>query len=521
LLVTTPTSAKIASLNNMAPATIQFFILNCLLLISKQLSVYMKIKFVIFFSVLLFPTLTIAQAVPCDCSANLDETIKKTEINYAGYPTKVNHQTKRAYDALLKNLRIKAASQTNAKACYYVIKDYIQFFKDKHFSFTYLNKNDPDREIAAVDEHYFNGLKAGKTDNPEGIWISPDSALTLAIKKFPGNEYKAIVLKAKDQNLVKGLVYFSLKPHKKGFLLKQYNVFNTTDFYAIQRAGLLQLWNFAQYGRISPTPMTITEKAELATWRNNNNGLDFKMLDDETSYIKIPTFFNNDSKIEKLVATNDKAIRASKYLIIDLRGNGGGNAGWSNLLPYVMTNPIVQDAALLRVSEDNVKLKRAEMEYFVKTPIPAELKRFYTDDFVANLKKIYEDLPVTKKDFYPIPAITIPIDAELKSPSKVALLTDGLCGSSAEFFFSLMKQSRKTTRYGTNSVGMMDYEGPATTTPLPCKELILMIPVSKSSWTDTNPIDQKGFTPDVVINKPNDQWIEFIRNDIKKDSVSR
>jgi hypothetical protein len=473
----------------------------CLLLLSATLS--------------LATTITNAQAVPCDCPKNLDETIKKTEVNYAGFINKVNKQAKPAYNALLKNLRTRAAQQTNTKACFYVISDYLRYFKDKHFSLTYLNKNDPDKEILAIGERYWATLKAGRADNPEGIWISPDSTLTLGIKKFPGNEYKAIVLKAKDEKLEKGLVYFSLKPHKKGFLLKQYNVFNSIDFYATQRAGLLQLWNFAQYGRVSPKPMTAAEKTELATWRNNNNGLDFRLLDKETSYIKIPTFYNNDNKVEKLVATNDKAIRASKYLIIDLRGNGGGSAGWSNLLPYVMTNPIVQDASFLRVSEDNVKLKRAEMEYFVKTPIPNELKKYYTDDFVAKLKTDYEELPITKNAFYPIPAITIPTDAVLASPSKIALITDGLCGSSAEYFFYLMKQSKKTTRYGTNSVGMMDYEGPTTPTPLPCKELILMIPVSKSNWTDAKPIDQTGFTPDVVINRSYDQWIEYISRDLK------
>jgi hypothetical protein len=463
----------------------------------------------------LFSINAMAQGVPCDCPKNLDETIKKTEQNYAGFITKVNKQSGPAYNALLKTLHLRAAQQTNAKACFYIISDYIRFFKDKHFSFTYLNKNDPDREILAVDEGYFAKPKAGKVNDPEGIWISPDSTLTLAIKKFPGNEYKAIVLKAKDEKLEKGLVYFSLKPHKKGFLLKQYNVFNSIDFYATQRAGLLQLWNFSQYGRVSPVPMTVAEKTELATWKNNNNGLDFMQFDSETSYIKIPTFFNNDSKVEKLVATNDKAIRASKYLIIDLRGNGGGSAGWSNLLPYVMTNPIVQGASYLRISEDNVKLKRAEMEYFVKTPIPAELKKYYTDDFVAGLKKDYEELPVTKDAFYPIPAITIPTDGVLANPAKVALITDGLCGSSAEYFFYLMKQSKKTTRYGANSVGMMDYEGPTTPTPLPSKEFILMIPVSKSNWTDAKPIDQTGFTPDVVINKPYEQWVEYVSRDLK------
>jgi C-terminal processing protease CtpA/Prc len=262
--------------------------------------------------------------------------------------------------------------------------------------------------------------------------------------------------------------------------------------------------------------MTAIEKKELNTWRNNNNGLDFTQLDKETSYIKIPTCFNNDNKIEKLVATHDKAIRNSKFLIIDLRGNGGGNSGWSFLLPYVMTNAIKQDSPLLRVSEDNVKLKRADLEYFVKNPVPQEAKKYYPDEYVASLKKIYEELPATSNTFYEVPGLTIPVDSVLGSPSKVALITDGLCGSSTEYFFQLMKQSKKTTRYGANSVGMMDYEGPASTTSLPCKELILMMPVSKSSWTDKKPIDESGFSPDVKLSIPSKQWVEYIVKDLKK-----
>ncbi|NRF40205.1 S41 family peptidase [Pedobacter foliorum] len=463
-----------------------------------------------------FPTLLIAQQIPCNCLVNLNETIAKTEINYAGFPTKVNVKTKPGYENLVSNLRKKAANESNAKACFYLIKDYVRFFKDKHFSLTYLNKNDYDKEIVAIDDSYFKTLKPG-TD-VQGVWTNPDSSITLGIKKDSNNEYKAIILKAKDENLPKGLVYFTLKPHKKGYLLKQYNVFNSIDFYAQQREGLLQLWNFSLFGRIFPKEMTASEKKELNTWRNNNNGLDFNQLDKETSCIKIPTFFNNDNKIEKLVATHDKAIRNSKFLIIDLRGNGGGNSGWSFLLPYVMTNPIKQDSPLLRVSEDNVKLKRADLEYFVKNPVPQEAKKYYPDEYVANLKRIYEELPTTRNTFYEVPGLTIPVDSVLGSPFKVALITDGYCGSSTEYFFQLMKQSKKTTRYGANSVGMMDYEGPSSTTPLPCKELILMMPVSKSSWTDKNPIDESGFSPDVKLNMPAKQWIEYIIKDLKKKS---
>lgn len=60
---------------------------------------------------------------------------------------------------------------------------------------TYLNKDDYEKETVAVNESYFKTLKPGI--GAEGIWINADSSITLGIKKFPGNEYKAIVLSAR------------------------------------------------------------------------------------------------------------------------------------------------------------------------------------------------------------------------------------------------------------------------------------------------------------------------------------
>lgn len=462
------------------------------------------------------PSLLSAQETTCNCLKNFNETVAKTQGNYAGFPGKVNSKTIKSYNNLVFALKLKAEKESNPKRCFYLINEYIKYFKDKHFSLTYLYRNEAEKEVIIINENYFNHLNANDSNSLEGIWINPDSSITLGIKKFPGNEYKAIVLKSKDNNLPRGLIYFSLEPHQKGFLLRQYNVFNSINFYAQQRNGVLQLWNFALFGRILPAPMTTDEKLELATWKNNNNGLAFKQLTPQTSYIKIPTFFNNDSKIEKLVKTHDQAIRSSENLIIDLRGNGGGNPGWSYLLPYVMTNPIKQDDVQLRISQDNVKLKRREMESVVTKPLPPEMKKYFPEEYVAKLKTTYDELPTTNNPFYTIPGLTIPVDSVLTNPARVALITDELCGSSTEYFFHLMKQSKKTIRYGTNSVGMMDYEGPSTTTPLPCKDLILMIPVSKSSWTDSNPIDEIGFEPDVKLNMPKSKWIDSILNDLQK-----
>ncbi|WP_307531664.1 S41 family peptidase [Pedobacter sp. W3I1] len=471
-------------------------------------------------ALLLFLCLTAqasAQETACDCAANLDETIRKTALNYAGFPSKVNTKTKASYALLVSSLRSKSRRQQSAKACFDLIKQYVRFFKDKHFSLTYYPEETTEREIIQVDS-IIHTLESGKSDAVEGIWVNPDSSLKLAIKKFPNREYKAMVIASTDKKQVKGQVYFSLTPHQKGFLLNQYNVFGSTDLYARQRGGLLQLWGFALFGKISGKGMTTDEQKELNTWKNNNNGLDFKLLDQETSYLKIPTFFNNDNKIEKLVAASDKTIRATKYLIIDLRGNGGGNAGWSFLLPYIMTGPIQQNGSKLRISEDNVKLKREELESFVKNPVPKEMQKYFPDSYVNKLKRVYNALAVTNAAFIEIPGVAIPLDSVLGKPQKVALITDGLCGSSTEFFFNLMQQSGKTTRYGSNTVGMMDFEGPTSRTPLPCKQLVLMIPVSKMSWADTHPIDQTGFAPDVKLDLPQKDWVNYVRQDLKKEA---
>ncbi|WP_256004853.1 S41 family peptidase [Pedobacter deserti] len=473
----------------------------------------MKNLLILFFA-LLMQNAVWAQGTNCNCRENLDKIISKTESNYAGFPDKVNGSAEKKYAQLVVGLRSEATGISSAKTCYELLRRYIRFFEDKHFSLTYQPNGDDQPEMLSADAAYFNYTK--QDTGPEGIWINPDSSLTLGVKRFPGQLYKAVVLRASDKNLKPGLVYFTLKPHAKGYLLQQYNVFTTTDMYAQQRGDLLQLWNFAMYKRISGRGLSRQQTEEFESWRNNNNGLQFKVLDEETSYIKIPTFFNNDSKIQRLVAANDAKIRGSKYLIIDLRGNGGGNSGWSNLLPYVMTNPIQQDSPLLRVSPDNTAIKRAELEPIVTNPVSEEMKKYFPDDYVAALRRVYEELPQTKQTFYAVPGLTIPVDSLLKLPSKVALVTDELCGSSAEYFFHLMAQSKKTLRYGSNTVGMMDYEGPSQVTPLPYAGFVLMIPVSKSGWTDTQPIDKVGFKPDIPLHIPKSQWIDYISKDLKK-----
>ncbi len=121
--------------------------------------------------------LLFGQDTTCNCIENLLKTIQKTEENYAGYPTKVNETSNNAYDRLVNNLKTKAITETNSKKCYYIIKQYINFFKDKHFILSYYNEKDFDSSVIQYSEASLQKHIMNKNLSPiEGILINPDSS---------------------------------------------------------------------------------------------------------------------------------------------------------------------------------------------------------------------------------------------------------------------------------------------------------------------------------------------------------
>ncbi len=458
-----------------------------------------------------------AQAETCNCSENLQKLAAKTQENYAGFPAKVNPKTQDKYNKLLQKLQKEAAVISQPKACYYLLKSYIRFFEDKHFILAYNNENDFDNEqISLTETEFKNAYNAKKAAPIEGVWVNPEGTLKLAIKKTADKTFKAIVLESADKKLQAGLVYCVFTQTKNGFIAKEFDSFISTDSPARLRGNLLQIWNSSMFGRQFPQTMTATECRELDTWRNNNKGLDFKKLSDKTAYLKVTTFQANDDKIQALVAANDSIIRATDNLIVDLTGNGGGNTGWVAFLPYFLTNPVVQYSSFVRVTPENVALKLKDLEFFVLNPIPAEYEKYFPAEVLAAYKRAYAELPTTTQAFYPVPGVTFPLDTLLPKPKRIALLVDDLCGSSTEYFFSLSKQSTKTTTYGTNTIGMMDYEGMSVPTALPYGKYILTIPIVKSSWTDTAPIDKTGFTPDVSLKHlPIHDWVPYVQKQLE------
>ena len=475
-----------------------------------------SISAILAFFFLLYSAKLFAQTDTCNCSSNLQKLISKTEENYAGFPVKVNTQTRTSYRQLINSLLAKAANESNPKACFVLLKEYVRFFKDKHFNLVYPIERGYEM-VQETEAGFKQSLSKKSLAAVEGVWVNADSSIKLGIRKYVGNTFKAVVLASSSSKYPVGLVFFTLQTVKNGFVVKEHDRLIATDIPAKQRGQLLQIWSDALFGKVYPVQMSAAEQEELNTWKSRRNGLNAKKLSDKTAYLKVPTFLSNDDLIQQLVSEYDSLFRSCDNLIVDLTGNGGGNTGWVAFLPYFMTNPIEQYNTYLRVTPENVQSKLADLAPFATAPIPDEYKKYFPEPVLGAYKKAYQELPTTKAAFYPIPGVTFPLDSVIKKPKRIGLIVDDFCGSSAEYFFSLSRQSKKTITYGIPTIGMMDYEGMSNPTPLPFSKFIVTIPIVQSSWTSTQPIDQSGFKPDILLNKIDQtKWVEFVRRDLER-----
>src|SRR5690606_35946529 len=98
-------------------------------------------------------------------------------------------------------------------------------------------------------------------------------------------------------------------------------------------------------------------------------------------------------QIQNIVAENDSIIRNTKYLIIDLTGNGGGSSGWVSLIPYIATNQINQGGTYVRVSKENVPKKIPDLEMFVNNPIPEGYEKYFPEKTLNEYRTAYLELP--------------------------------------------------------------------------------------------------------------------------------
>ncbi|MEM6843197.1 MAG: S41 family peptidase [Bacteroidota bacterium] len=461
-----------------------------------------------------------SETATCDCSQNLNQTIEKVETNYAGYPAKLKAEGKMKYRQLVDSLQKMSEGISDPMPCFYIITRFVNFFEDTHLGFNFVGSEAVDTtRIKISADQIKEKLKNTPPSFIEGVWEKADSSLTIAIVPDTSNlgHYHGIVLQSNRPDISQELVYFRLQPSTFGYKVNYYNRFYSGASIGKQRDNLLQIGTSELWLRTFPYNLTEKEYQAVQEWKKYDKGLRFNQITSDFAYLKIPTFTRTDSQIEELVTNNDSLIRRTPNLIIDLRGNDGGQNGWIHFLPYLYTQPIFQGYSYYRMSEDNKPEVLGLLDMLANQPLPEDIKAYFNEDDIQVKKREFADFKHFEGKFFPMAGATFRFDSVLTYPEKVAVIVDEQGGSSTEFFMNLCQQSDKTTTFGRNTFGMMDYQGASSPTPLPYSNYYLYIPISKSDWTDTDPKNETGFEPEVIIptSVPADKWVDFVTRSLE------
>jgi len=395
----------------------------------------------------------------CNCLEQFDFVVKYYENNNPAFQNIKSDQKELVnYTKAVRTIRQDASKESNSDLCNKYFNQYLKLLKDHHSSidlnlqrvadllsvekidsfkssaiYKSFGKRDIDtlKVIKAVEDKPVNDI--------EGIYYSPGN-IKIAILKTKANQYEGIVIR-KNKLLDIGHVLLEIALNKDSSYSCVYNVgilgfnFKMAYFDDIKQInGCLPMLGFCKSNNVQETDELV-----------------FEALNDDCYYLKIKSFsYNLKPVFDSLYKEIVPLISQRKYLIIDLRDNGGGSEGnYFDLLKVVYTKPMMIDEAEVWVTPDNI--------------VAYENYQSKDEELIARMKNATQFTFIKQKE-EPLTKLEL---ATSHYPEKVIVLQNKFTGSAAEGFISYALQSDKVITMGENTGGFIGY-GNVMTVDVPC-----------------------------------------------------
>ena len=424
----------------------------------------------------------------CDCAIVLAEIINDTELRYPGFTSKTQ-QYQVSYKHLKEQVIAEAKNSPDREHCFYSIEKYLAFFNDNHILFT--DKQSEPKSIFRPDIAIYTERHP---DSLTGIWKKKNDSLTIKIIREDKNGqqvYRAYILQDAVKGFLPGANYFDLIGNKKAFRIRRHQRALSNHLLWGRRLQNLIIEPEGIWQKVSSAAEPVTAiKAKYAF----NNTFTYELREDSICYIGIPSFDIDPLKFDSLIVHQViPELREAKttHLIIDLRNNGCGN---SSIL------------SLLRISYDKPFSVPGDFVYAT----PAMVERYQHSDNPVQ-KNMLPKLLTHLGGFVQRDTQNYTLRQVCTYPKKISVIINENCASSTEYFLILARYSDRVKIYGRHTSGTLDYSELLGPEKLSREGYAYMRPTTKSFWTDTKPIDNKGLFPDVDLSSyPEYEWVERV-----------
>ncbi len=456
----------------------------------------------------------------CPCSNELNFVIRYYEQNLPGFKDNVNRQTRKPYEKMKLELRDLAKTAEETTDCFKLLTYYVEFFKDNHSHISMesvgVNDRDPAAVLAFKNSASFKNRERIRVDPAayqnrpldeiEGIYQIKDSSYTIVIlpDKKGLREYVGVILESRTPLWEPGQVKLELR--RKAGMKNVFEAFLYMRNHALTYYTAMPLEN----GRLGDGWFKTSVQTRNDYDLNPSTALEFKELDTETNYMRIPTFSGNQTAmLDTFYSQHDAQVRSKPYLIIDVRNNGGGNdRNAQQLLEYIYTNPFKSDVVELYSTKDNIKVMEDWYRFMSKDTVNFDKASMqYMRHEIDRMKKKPEQTFMRRGN-----GDMVKLDSVLKWPAKVAIIVNNKCASSCESLLFWAKESKKTILVGENSGGYVGY-GEIGGVDTPCFGFNLGCTMTRYRYQ--RQFEVVGIAPDYRLDKQSD-WIAQTLRLLKK-----
>lgn len=454
-------------------------------------------------------TEVMAQDEDCDCKVAFDHLIEKVEANYIGLKHFEEKGKGPEYERRKAEFSGKAAN-VSGPDCAAFLQSFLNYFEDGH--------------LYVIERPQYEGAKLDSINAKIEAEIKPVGELeqTLAKQKAAGDD--PLIGKYKDQNsefiLIKdGEKYRLYITETKEDNIKPGEVkafFKRTDrglrgtFYSYGHMPRFMKGNLYKQGTLLRIESSIFIKTDAESKRElgmvNFEGTDrptIQKLDEENVLLSIPKFSVAYEHWKQVTKENREVLKNAKNLIVDIRGNRGGNAIYFSIFNLFADSEMPGGQGHALASEDNLAYFKRNLQYSKKIYQPV------VDAIQQNMGEVVDGPLYPKRNYRRLKSSKI---------ENVAILTDEACMSAAESFIIHARQNSTLVKtFGSPTDGVIDYTSVnAVRIKSGRQNILLGYPTSTLSTSTEGGYNKTGIVPDVPIDEAVKDKVAFIMEYYKR-----
>jgi hypothetical protein len=202
----------------------------------------------------------------------------------------------------------------------------------------------------------------------------------------------------------------------------------------------------------------------------------------------------NSDELDQFVESA-RDLRGEPVVIVDLRGNGGGNERWTSLWIQNLTGVRPESVFVFSELESVTSMIGRANAFVYWDHQGADLELFRTE--AARYTRVAESIESgTRQPHWTGPRYPhIPL---IENDTTVVVITNDLVASSGEGFVMRMSQAENVVVVGENTMGALTF-GNISTHQLPNSKLMVWIPINFNLFPDQELRESVGLVPDLWV----------------------